>query len=186
MARVSESRDGGGMKTIVRVLGISAAAVAGYFVLYLAGGGAEATDANIGAGLIIFAVLAVGSFLWAFADGWRDPAEFGALTLRWVLVCALLPIVTTVVLVVTGGVVPAWGVLEALGLWFFEFAMAFAPAIAALGLGYAVRASTRPSPGSAGGPPPGLGGVDDLGQPGQTGQPGRPGQPGQPGQTRSS
>ncbi|WP_156971446.1 hypothetical protein [Knoellia sinensis] len=60
------------MAIIVRTLGISVAAVLGHLALVFAGGGFRQGDANIGAGLIVFAVLVVGSFAWALVDGLRE------------------------------------------------------------------------------------------------------------------
>ena len=59
------------MKILRRSSGVTAAAVAGHLVLVLAAGGTGQDDANIGAGLIVFAILVAMSFGWALVDGYR-------------------------------------------------------------------------------------------------------------------
>lgn len=100
-------RDGEVMAAVlVRALGIGLAAAAAYLLLTLTddGGGA-----NIGAGLAVFAVLALGGFAWGLLDGLDRRGSramgvaLGALVLRWVLVSVLSVAVVVVALVARHG-----------------------------------------------------------------------------------
>lgn len=143
-----ELTDTGGMGVVVRVVAIAAVAIVGFFGLTVLGGGFDAPDANIGAGLIVFAVFVVGSFGWAAFDGWRGAGSgllgplgpLGPLVLRWAIVAALVPILVTAVLVVVGGVATDWAWPEPVWLWLTQFMMSFLPGLVGLGTGYAVRA----------------------------------------------
>lgn len=96
------------MSVIVRALGIGLAATAAYLLMTLGDDGEG--GANIGAGLAVFAVLAIGGFIWALLDGlaWRSsgaqPIGLGALLLRWVVVSiAAVAVVVAAMEVRTGG-----------------------------------------------------------------------------------
>lgn len=140
-----ELTDTGGMGVVVRVLAIAAVAIVGFFGLTVLGGGFDAPDANIGAGLVVFVVFVVGSFGWAAFDGWRGAGsavlgQLGPLVLRWTIVAALVPVLVTAVLVLVGGVAADWAWPEPMWLWLTQFMMSFLPALVGLGTGYAVRA----------------------------------------------
>lgn len=142
MAGPAREEDREGMKIVVRVLGIAAAAVVSHLALVLAGGGFDGGDANIGAGLIVFAVLVVGSSLWAFTDGWRERAGLGALVIRWAVVAVLTPVLVTFAIWAVSRTAPDWGRSEAVWLWVFVTSLSFMPALVGLTIGYAVRGSS--------------------------------------------
>lgn len=96
------------MSVIVRALGIGLAATAAYLLMTLGDDGEG--GANIGAGLAVFAVLAIGGFIWALLDGlaWRSsgaqPIGLGALLVRWVVVSIVaVAVVVGAMEVRTGG-----------------------------------------------------------------------------------
>lgn len=96
------------MSVIVRALGIGLAATAAYLLMTLGDDGEG--GANIGAGLAVFAVLAIGGFTWALLDGLArrsagaQPIGLGALLLRWVVVSiAAVAVVVAAMEVRTGG-----------------------------------------------------------------------------------
>lgn len=94
------------MAVLARVLGIGMAAALAFALLMMGDDGEG--GARIGAGLAVFAVVAVGSFGWALLDGlgrtgtlaWFDarraddppkgPAPLRSLVVRWLLVSLLL------------------------------------------------------------------------------------------------
>lgn len=92
---------------LVRAFGIGLAAAAAYLLLSLTDDGEG--GANIGAGLAVFAVLAVGSFVWALVDGAdrrgsrAAPLGLGEVLLRWVAVSVLAVALVVVALVARSG-----------------------------------------------------------------------------------
>ena len=130
---------------LVRVLVLLAASAVAFLVLNLGQG--DTADANIGAGLVVFAVLVAGGFGWALRDGLHragdtasDPTT-GRLVLRWlavaVVTAALVPLVTSLV---SGGGVGEGLVPDTL---IFLAALVFVPAVAGLGLGRALGGVRR-------------------------------------------
>jgi len=130
---------------LVRVLVLRGASAAAFLVLNLGQG--DTADANIGAGLVVFAVLVAGGFGWALRDGLHragdassDPTT-GRLVLRWlavaVVTAALVPVVTSLVSVggVGEGLVP--------DTLLFLTALVLVPAVAGLGLGRALGGVRR-------------------------------------------
>lgn len=134
------------MKISRRSLGVTAAAVAGHLVLVLAAGGSGQDDANIGAGLIVFAVLVVLSFAWALVDGRREETPMGRLLARWGVVAVVVPVLITAVLWVVNRTAPDWsGQPEMFVLWMFLAAMSFVPAVIGVALGTASRGVSGPA-----------------------------------------
>ena len=95
------------MSVIVRALGIGLAATAAYLLLTIGG---TRGDANIGAGLAVFAVLALGGFTWALFDGLdrggsrAESVGLGQVLVRWVVVSVLAVAVVVAALVARHGV----------------------------------------------------------------------------------
>ncbi len=90
------------MSVIVRALGIGLAATVAYLLLTIGG---TQRDANIGAGLAVFAVLALGGFTWALFDGMDRRGSravrvgLGEVLVRWVIVSVLTVAIVVAVLV---------------------------------------------------------------------------------------
>jgi hypothetical protein len=126
---------------IVRALGIGLAAAVAYLLLTLTDDGEG--GANIGAGLAVFAVLAVGSFLWALLDGVdrrgsrATRAGLGEVVLRWVAVSVLAVAIIVVTLVARSGA-------ERLDIdtssTLFLWLLALGPALVGALIGYSARA----------------------------------------------
>ncbi|KGN37681.1 hypothetical protein [Knoellia subterranea] len=136
------------MDIIVRTIGISVVAVLGHVALVLAGGGA---DANIGAGLIVFGVLVVGSFVWALVDGLRERRGLGRLGVRWAAVAVAVPVVITLVLWGVNRAAPDWsGTSEMFVLWAMLAGMSFVPAIVGAAIGCAARPASHGTSNSLG------------------------------------
>ncbi|WP_353951778.1 hypothetical protein V6K52_19480 [Knoellia sp. S7-12] len=95
------------MAFIIRALGIGLAATAAYLLMTIGDDGEG--GANIGAGLAVFAVLAVGGFVWALLDGLARPSAaaqpigLGALLLRWVLASVMAVAVVIAAMEVRSG-----------------------------------------------------------------------------------
>ncbi|CAN7261149.1 hypothetical protein [Knoellia sp. LjRoot47] len=127
------------MRVIVRALGIGLAATAALVLLTL--GSDDTGDANIGAGLAVFAVLALGGFGWGLADGVRArSAGLLALVTRWALVSVLAVATVLAGLAVRSG----WDRLDLdassialLGL------LVLVPSVVGVLIGYAVRSGSR-------------------------------------------
>ncbi|EAP98032.1 hypothetical protein JNB_13748 [Janibacter sp. HTCC2649] len=94
------------MAVFVRALGIGLAATAAYLLLTL---GETQGDANIGAGLAVFAVLALGGFTWALFDGMDRRGSRAVrvglreILVRWVIVSVLAVAIIVAVLVARYG-----------------------------------------------------------------------------------
>lgn len=133
------------MAIVVRTLGISVAAALGSIALIIAGGESRG-DANIGAGLIVFAVLVVGSFAWALVDGLRERTEFGGLALRWAVVAVAAPVLITLAISLVSRTSPDWvGRPEMFSLWFFLAGTSFVPAVVGAAIGYGSRSGSPAS-----------------------------------------
>ena len=132
------------MSVIVRGLGIGLAAAAAY-LLMTAFDDAEG-GANIGAGLAVFAVLAVGSFVWALVDGLdrhtsgSDHIGLGSLLLRWVLGAVLaVAVIVTAMQVRLGG--DYLSDVDASSMVFLVL-LVLVPAVVGALIGYAARGTT--------------------------------------------
>ena len=154
MAEGGALRDGVVMSVIVRALGLGLAATAAYLLMNI--GGTQG-DAHIGAGLAVFAVLALGGFIWALVDGRdrrgnrADRVGLGALLVRWVLASVLTVAIVVAALVARHGMErfdmdASSAVLLAL--------LVLGPAVVGALIGYAARGSR---------PQATLGGVDPSG-----------------------
>lgn len=151
------TRHGWAMAVLARALGIGMAAALVFAVLMLGDDGEG--GANIGAGLAVFAVVALGSFGWALLDGlgrtgtvaWfdgrRGDVEPGgrdglrALLVRWLLVSLLLVVlVQTLRAAATGE-----GLVENEASTFvFLLVLAAGPGLAGAAIGWAAqRAQVR-------------------------------------------
>jgi len=134
------------MAVLARVLGIGLVATAAFALLMMGDDGEG--GANIGAGLAVFAVVAVGSFGWALLDGLGrtgapDPegasdetATLRPLLVRWLLVSVLL--VVLVQALRGAGSDEGWVDTEPSTLLFLLL-VAACPALAGAMLGWAVR-----------------------------------------------
>ena len=146
MAAEQSARDGGGMSVIVRGLGIGLAATIAYLVMTVFDDGEG--GANIGAGLAVFAVLAITGFIWALVDGLdrgaagRERVGLGALLLRWVLVSVIAVAVVAAAQVVRSGT----DYLSDVGAstMVFLVLLVLVPSVLGALIGYAVRGRTRP------------------------------------------
>jgi hypothetical protein len=87
------------MKILLRVLALVAAAEAVAQLVMLGDDGSGGAD--IGAGLLAFAVLFLGAFAGGLLDGHRDPLRAAAM--RWVAVAALVGVVETLLIPVRDG-----------------------------------------------------------------------------------
>lgn len=145
-AKAGKGEDGGVMKILRRSLGVTASAVAGHLVLVLAAGGTGQDDANIGAGLIVFAILVAMSFGWALVDGYREKTPMGGLLARWGVVAVVVPVLITVALWAVNRTAPDWsGRPEMFVLWLLLAAMSFVPAVIGVALGNASRGASGPA-----------------------------------------
>lgn len=146
MAAEQSSRDGGGMSVIVRGLGIGLAATIAYLVMTVFDDGEG--GANIGAGLAVFAVLAIAGFVWALVDGLDRGAAgpgrvgLGALLVRWLLVSVIAVAVVTAAQMVRSGT----DYLSDVGAstMVFLVLLVLVPSVLGALIGYAVRGRTRP------------------------------------------
>lgn len=131
---------------VIRALGIGLGATAAYLLMTAFDDGQG--GANIGAGLAVFAVLAVGGFVWALFDGMDRRGSravrvsLGAVLARWAVVSVLAVAIVVVALVVRSG---AEGLnLDASSTLFLWILVIVPAAIGAL-LGYSGRAASRPT-----------------------------------------
>lgn len=139
MATEALAQDRGVMTVLVRALGIGLAATAAYLVMTL--GGTDRGDANIGAGLAVFAVLAVGGFAWGLVDG-LGRVGVGALVLRWALASVLAVATVVAAMAVRSG----WDRLDldASSVVFLGL-LVLVPSVVGVLIGYAVRTATASS-----------------------------------------
>lgn len=132
------------MSVIVRALGIGLAATAAYLLLTI--GGTQG-DANIGAGLAVFAVLAFGGFTWALFDGIDRRGSraarvgLGEVLVRWVVVSVLAVAIVVLALVARYGAERLdLDAASAVFLWI----LVLGPAMVGALIGYSAR-STAPA-----------------------------------------
>ncbi|PRY58797.1 hypothetical protein BCF74_11178 [Knoellia remsis] len=122
------------LPALVRIAGITVAALVAYFVMIAIGGD---SGANIGAGLAVFAVLAFGAFGWAMRDGLREQLGLGDLLLRWLIVAAVVPVLLTLVISLTTGSDSIGTAI--VSTWFFFAALTGLPAVIGASVGNAMR-----------------------------------------------
>lgn len=128
---------------LVRALAFVAGSVAAHLIINALpddGGGA-----NIGAGLIVFALIVVTAFIWGFVDGGRIPIS--VLAAVWLAVGATLGVADPFLIAMSGGELD-WSVVCSDLVTFvpFDLVLVGVPAIIGGALGLAARssASTRP------------------------------------------
>ena len=141
-------RDRGGMSIIVRGLGIGLAATIAYLLLTLTDDGEG--GANIGAGLAVFAVLAVGGFAWGLRDGLgrhrgraAQPIGLQTLVLRWTLAPVISVAIVVVALVLRHGADRAD--LDASSTVFLVL-LALVPSLVGVLIGHSARSTTTRGP----------------------------------------
>ncbi|MFC7485594.1 hypothetical protein ACOCJ7_03635 [Knoellia sp. CPCC 206453] len=132
------------MSVIVRALGIGLAATAAYLLLTI--GGTQG-DANIGAGLAVFAVLALGGFTWALFDGMDRRGSravrvgLGEVLVRWVIVSVLAVAIVVAALVARYGAERLdLDASSAVLLWL----LVLGPAMVGALIGYSARSAAVP------------------------------------------
>jgi drug/metabolite transporter (DMT)-like permease len=129
------------MRTLVRVLAVLAAGGAAFFLLRTLLDNDE-RDANIGAGLLMFGLLAVGVAAWAFVDGLRAEGYVRAL-IPWVVVALAVGIALPVAVATTEGLDRDTLVQDLAGTIPFMIVLVLVPAALAVAVGRA-RGVTRP------------------------------------------
>lgn len=137
------------MTFVVRALGIGLAASVAYLLMTAFDDGEG--GANIGAGLAVFAVLAIVGFGWGMRDGLNAEGHrglgpgLGRLLLRWLVVSILAVAVLVASMVIRQGTdyLSDLDVSTAL----FLGLLVFVPSVVGLLIGYAVRSgAVEPSP----------------------------------------
>jgi hypothetical protein len=89
MSATRGSVDAGGMRILVRA-SVFLAGWAVFFLLVVAGT-SSAGDADIGAGLLAFLLVALGAAVWGWYDGRR--LDYGTLAVTWGVVGALMGVI---------------------------------------------------------------------------------------------
>lgn len=128
---------------LFRALAFVAGSVAAHLIIDAIpdnGGGA-----NIGAGLIVFALIAAAAFLWGFVDGRRIP--IGILAGVWLAVGATLGLAEPFLIAMSDGELD-WSVVRSDLVTFvpFDLVLVGVPAIIGGALGLAARSSTHDHP----------------------------------------
>ncbi|WP_248582392.1 hypothetical protein [Nocardioides sp. InS609-2] len=132
------------MTTVVKILirvAAFALALTGYMELIVSRWGEEG-DANIGAGLLAFLLLAVAGFCWALYDGRRD--GIGATVICWGVVSAVFSLGWLVVMALSEAD-ESMNVKEMIAtdaaLIPFTFTLVFIPAVIGAAIGNATRST---------------------------------------------
>jgi drug/metabolite transporter (DMT)-like permease len=128
------------MRSLVRVLAVLAAGGVGFFLLRTLFDN-EQGDANIGAGLLLFGLLAVGVAVWAFVDGLRAESYAQAL-IPWVVVAAAVGVALPLGVTVTEDLDRDTLVKDLAGTIPFMILLVLVPAALAVAVGRARGASS--------------------------------------------
>jgi hypothetical protein len=133
------------MRALVRTLSVLAA-VGGYAVVASILFDDASGDANIGVGLLLFALLASGVTAWAFIDGLRAEGFLTAL-LPWCLVAIALGVAVPVAVAVAEGLRSRVLLEDLMGTVPFMLVLVLAPASLAVAVGRGIASSRRSGPG---------------------------------------